>query len=109
MGKVGEVFETFQHLWRERTVTAPPAFEAEQEADSQARADSIRDMRVFVGTVAYRDLRLWLDREIDGMSPKPEMGSDVASCYTFKREGLIASRQRLDAMVRLAEEKLGDG
>jgi hypothetical protein len=66
-------------------------------------------MRAFIGTSAYRDFRVWLDQEINGMSPKPEMGSDVASCYTFKREGLIASRQRLDAMIRLAEEKLSDG
>ena len=78
-------------------------------AGSQTRNDEIRDMRLFVGTQAYREYRKWLDREIQSHSPRPDMGSDVASCYTFKREGLIDARGRLDAMIRLAEEKLSDG
>lgn len=105
---MGKVFDAFQHLWQERTATVPPSFEEPSNEDVQSRQDAIRDMRAFIGTLAYKDFRTWLDHEIDGMSPRPEMGTDVASCYTFKREGLIASRRRLDAMVRLAEEKLSD-
>jgi hypothetical protein len=106
---VGKVYEAFSHLWKTESATDLPRFDEERQVEAQGRADSVRDMRVFISTSAYRDFRAWLDHEIDSTSPNPDMGSDVASCYTFKREGLVASRKRLDLMVRLAEEKLSDG
>lgn len=105
---MGKVYETFAHLWRTPSATQSPHFEEDRAAESQARADSVMDMRVFIGTSAYRDFREWLNHEIDSMSPNPDMGSDVASCYTFKREGLVTAKRRLDLMVKIAEEKLND-
>lgn len=105
---MSKIIEGFRHLFVERTATPVPSLvEAESDAAS-ARADSIRDVRVFIATQAYRDLRAWFVQQIREHAPRPEMGSDVGSCYTFKREGLQAGLDRLDAMVRLAEEKLGD-
>lgn len=106
---MSSVYEKFSHLWSERTATAVAPHEDQSVSEAEQRSASVKDMRVFIGTVAYKDYRDWLDREIEQMSPDPAMGTDVASCYTFKREGLIASRRRLDAMVRLAEEKLSNG
>ena len=103
------MFKDFQAIWGDRTATVPAPMVDDVVDNGPDRSDAVRDMRVFIGTLAYREYRTWLDHEIDTMSPDPSMGSDVAACYTFKREGLIASRRRLDAMIRLAEEKLSDG
>jgi len=103
---LGKVIEDFANLFRPRPVAVAPFEQENGPEETAARIESVRDMRTFVSTQAYKEFRSWLDREIDGMSPDPNMGSDVASCYTFKREGLIVSRRRLDTMVKLAEEKL---
>jgi len=103
------VFEDFTRIFKPRIQVVPPIEEDSSAEDSAARAETVRDMRTFVSTQAYKDYRSWLDREIEQTSPDPAMGSDVASCYTFKREGLIVSRRRLDTMVRLAEEKIANG
>lgn len=105
---MGKVIEDFANLFRPRAVVVETQQEDDLVNDAAQRVEAVRDMRVFLDTQAYKDFRAWIDREIEGMSPDPSMGSDVAACYTFKREGLIVSRRRLDTMVKLAQEKLSD-
>lgn len=73
-----------------------------------ARRAKVADMRTFVGTTAYADLRAWLARERTLLVPTPEEGSDVAVCKTFLREGLDLVERHLDAMIKLAQESLED-
>lgn len=102
------LYEDFRALF-----THPKTVEERVEDDAAQAAEErraeIADLRVFASTVAYRSLRAWLDREIRDNAPKPEYGTDVAACVMFKREGMMAVRDRLDHMVRLAEERLSDG
>jgi hypothetical protein len=66
----------------------------------------VHDVRAFISTQAYKDYREWIQHEIELSSPDPRQGSDVAACFTFKREGLMVALRRLDTMVKLAEERL---
>lgn len=101
------VFEKYKGFFspQERTASEEPGTEDDEIV---ARAEKIRDMRVFISTKAYSDFRATIEREILKNEPDPMMGSDVVACCTFKQQGLRQGLRELDHMVRLAEEKLAD-
>ncbi len=104
------VIERFRHLFGQDPSAMVsgdfPSKGDEAKALEEQRIAAIRDARTAVGTEFYKEFRRRLRHEIKVSAPDPMMGSDVAMCMTFKREGLMRSEEILDLLVRLAEEKI---
>ena len=103
---MASVFESFRHRFTAPRVIVP-AQEPEEDLVEKRRA-FVEDMRLFVGTEAYKRFRESIEADIQRNEPEPTEGSDVGACKVFKQSGLRQALNTLDHMVKIAEETLPD-
>ena len=77
-----------------------------EEEVEESRQAVVRDMRTFVGTDAYKELRRRLNQMLVDATPQPGMGMEAAAGCAFRQAGVLDVVNVIDTMVRQAEEKI---
>lgn len=104
--KKQSIRERFAHMFDSGSVaveepTPEPAIVAEVAARRRAL---VADVRTFISTDTYRQLRKELQAQVDAPLPESVINMEAVACYTLRREGIREVLTKIDERVRMAEE-----
>lgn len=104
---MANVFTDFKAMFLP-AAAAPRRRDTELAEERQVRRDRAQQVKELAGMPGYKMLRARIEAEIEANDPDPALGPDVASCYTFKQQGLRTALKIMDNMEAVAAEDLTD-
>lgn len=103
------VWSEFKEQFQPRPAASATVAEEDDGAERENRLAEIRDLRVFVNTQAYKNLREDLNQMVRATVPQMGMGVEAAAGCAYKQAAFLEVAELLDRTVRQAAEDIQDG